>query len=112
MIVSSGAYSVTTPNPQLGNSESLSLKVQLVRTMAGTVYPFKAVPTSTYNLQVNNMMWATAKSLMELIHARAAEDITFAWGTFTIVGKLTNEPTLSGSRNRSSIIIEVYDAGL
>lgn len=109
MIISSGAYSVTVKDPELGNTETLDLRTQFIRTMSSAIYAFRATPVPVTNQFVfNDLTKQQVTDLAELLDKCVEEDISFASTPITVTGKVTNQPVFTSTkRGLKTITLEV-----
>lgn len=106
MIVSSTQGSVTTPNPQLGNTDTVDAKVTIRRSMNGTAYGFKSTPTtSTHVLNINGMNPQVADDLITLIHNSVSANVvvSFSFNTYDC-GNLVVE-NISGKVDMTQLVV-------
>ena len=97
--------SVTLPNPELGNSESLDLKSRHHLAMSAKVFTYFHTPAvMILNMQFQKLSWSEKEALITFMDATAGGIITLVnWLGETFAGRITNEPLVFTSRNAGDI---------
>lgn len=108
LTISSGSYSVEVPNPELGDTQKVDVGTKLLRVMSGAIYGYKRTPVQNlYTLNLQGLTVAMVTDLVELLDARIEYPITFAWGTVSFSGIVTNKVIFTANGRVRSTTIEV-----
>jgi hypothetical protein len=90
----STSYTVTLPNPQLGNNEAYDIKTRFLKSMAGQVHSYVLGAAQSIFLYVfNNVSTTQLAELINVITNEAGETLVLTdWNTNVSNVKLTQSP--------------------